>query len=241
MATQTTNYNLIKPALTDSPPDITALNGNFDIIDNLLKILDDKIVIAVHGTTTAAQIETAVQGGKTVVAYRNGALFPSIFRNGENDYVFSTVVPSGNNNSENTMLYLRVTASGWHQTTYQRTLALKSYVDDELAEKQNALTFDSTPTINSNNPVTSGGVYTALNAKAGLPKRYETRWIEIESGTNAGSFVFSNPAIDYNKAILLPLSEDFNVQWGTTQNRCMVTRNTGSGTVNVGVLLIEFN
>ena len=31
--------------------------------------------------------------------------------------------------------------------------------------KQNALTFDSTPTANSSNPVTSGGVYTALNRK----------------------------------------------------------------------------
>ena len=31
-----------------------------------------------------------------------------------------------------------------------------------LAEKQDALTFDSAPTQNSTNPVTSGGVYTAL-------------------------------------------------------------------------------
>lgn len=31
-----------------------------------------------------------------------------------------------------------------------------------IATKQNALTFDSTPTANSTNPVTSGGVYTAL-------------------------------------------------------------------------------
>lgn len=31
-----------------------------------------------------------------------------------------------------------------------------------IATKQNALTFDSTPTTNSTNPVTSGGVYTAL-------------------------------------------------------------------------------
>lgn len=32
--------------------------------------------------------------------------------------------------------------------------------------KQNALTFDTTPTANSSNPVTSGGVKTALDAKA---------------------------------------------------------------------------
>lgn len=38
MATQTTNYNLVKPALTDSPPDITVMNPNWDKIDSELKI-----------------------------------------------------------------------------------------------------------------------------------------------------------------------------------------------------------
>lgn len=34
-----------------------------------------------------------------------------------------------------------------------------------LSQKQDTLTFDSTPTQNSTNPVTSGGIYTALNSK----------------------------------------------------------------------------
>ena len=38
-------------------------------------------------------------------------------------------------------------------------------VYDALATKQNKLTFDSTPTANSNNPVTSDGVYDALATK----------------------------------------------------------------------------
>lgn len=33
-----------------------------------------------------------------------------------------------------------------------------SKVNDELGDKQDTLTFDTTPTANSNNPVTSGGV-----------------------------------------------------------------------------------
>lgn len=41
----------------------------------------------------------------------------------------------------------------------------KTEVDSELAEKQDSLTFDSTPTASSTNPVTSGGVKTALDAK----------------------------------------------------------------------------
>lgn len=39
----------------------------------------------------------------------------------------------------------------------------KTEVDTLLATKQNTLTFDSTPTENSTNPVTSGGVYNAIN------------------------------------------------------------------------------
>jgi hypothetical protein len=39
-------------------------------------------------------------------------------------------------------------------------------VDDALSAKQDALTFDSTPTIGSNNPVTSNGVASVLSSKA---------------------------------------------------------------------------
>lgn len=39
-------------------------------------------------------------------------------------------------------------------------------IKNKLAGKQDKLTFDSTPTASSTNPVTSGGVKTALNSKA---------------------------------------------------------------------------
>lgn len=38
-------------------------------------------------------------------------------------------------------------------------------IDTAVSGKQEALTFDSVPTNNSPNPVTSGGVYTALSGK----------------------------------------------------------------------------
>ena len=41
----------------------------------------------------------------------------------------------------------------------------KAQADVLLAAKQNTLTFDAAPTSGSDNPVTSGGVYTALAAK----------------------------------------------------------------------------
>ena len=42
MATETTNYNLTKPDMTDYA-DIRVLNANMDIIDTQLKLLQDEI------------------------------------------------------------------------------------------------------------------------------------------------------------------------------------------------------
>lgn len=44
-------------------------------------------------------------------------------------------------------------------------LATTAFVQTAIGDKQNTLTFDSSPTSASTNPVTSGGVYTALSAK----------------------------------------------------------------------------
>lgn len=43
----------------------------------------------------------------------------------------------------------------------------KSQTDDLLDNKQDTLTFDNTPTQNSNNPVKSGGIYTYINNTLG--------------------------------------------------------------------------
>ena len=48
----------------------------------------------------------------------------------------------------------------------------KTEINAELAEKQDTLTFDSVPTQNSNNPVKSGGVYSALQSQ-GLASAWE--------------------------------------------------------------------
>lgn len=55
MSSKTTNYNLHKIDLADSPPDITVLNQNFDTIDSTLKAHDDhvKSTSNPHGVTKA--------------------------------------------------------------------------------------------------------------------------------------------------------------------------------------------
>ena len=50
-----------------------------------------------------------------------------------------------------------------------------------LSQKQDTLTFDSTPTQNSTNPVTSGGIYTALNSKQN----------KLVSGTNIATLTIN--------------------------------------------------
>lgn len=51
-------------------------------------------------------------------------------------------------------------------------LADKAFVNSVLAAKQDTLTFDNTPTANSNNPVTSEGIMAALDTKANQSDTY---------------------------------------------------------------------
>lgn len=79
MSTTTTNYNLIKPALTDAPPDITAMNPNWDTIDAILKELYNKCgsidgVIPVEKGGTGA---TTIEAAKEALGLFPNKLFPS--------------------------------------------------------------------------------------------------------------------------------------------------------------------
>lgn len=58
--------------------------------------------------------------------------------------------------------------------------------------KQNALTFDNVPTRNSNNPVKSGGIYTALSGKQDTIDNLAT----IESGAAAGATAVQPTILD---------------------------------------------
>lgn len=81
MATNTTNYQLVKPALTDSPPDITAMNPNWDKIDQEMKKNADSAKAAqtyetAGGTGTAITITAFefVNGlSRTFIASANNA------------------------------------------------------------------------------------------------------------------------------------------------------------------------
>ena len=66
MSSKTTNFNLHKIDLTDAPPDITVLNGNFDIIDAQLKLAKESV--AKHASTHAPN------GSDPITPYTIGAV-----------------------------------------------------------------------------------------------------------------------------------------------------------------------
>lgn len=211
MATQTPYYNLKKPAGADmaSP---TPFNENMDIIDTALKALSDRFFI-VDSNTTVTQIEAAYTAGRRIMAVRNGVLYPSMIRNGTNDYVFSTAVPTGDNNANTSVLYLKVTSSGWDSTTYQRDLALKTYVDTGLAEK------------------------------TGLPKAVKYHDMEFEAGVAATSFSTSfilGHTVTPNKTMVIATNENVSVS-NVTAERIYLTRSSTTGGLTVGVIVLEFN
>ena len=65
--------------------------------------------------------------------------------------------------------------------TLENAAAQAKAVGDALAGKQNALTFDDTPTNGSNNPVKSGGVYTSVSNRI-EKDTYRTYYTPITSG-----------------------------------------------------------
>ncbi len=66
----------------------------------------------------------------------------------------------------------------------------KTETDALLARKQNVLTFDNTPTSGSTNPVTSGGVKTALDAKQDTISDLSS----IRGGAAAGATAYQKPS-----------------------------------------------
>jgi hypothetical protein len=79
MSSKTTNFNLHKIDLTDAPPDITVLNGNFDTIDTQLKSVKDSVGNAVTKTGNHVMAGTLTVPGLSV---KDGSVTTSIISEG---------------------------------------------------------------------------------------------------------------------------------------------------------------
>lgn len=111
----------------------------------------------------------------------------------------------------------------------------KSDVDDALDAKQDELTFDSTPTASSANPVTSGGVYTAIHGRA----------LHISMASTSSLGTISNAAITTTMRVVnivwgTPSNVTSDVTWNTDTAGQLVLSGTLAGATTAEIDLIDF-
>lgn len=181
MSTTTTNYGFIKPALTDAPPDITAMNPNWDTIDLKLKSVEDaQSTAGTNLTTHTGSINNPHKVTKSQVGLGNVDNTSDLNKpistatqtalDGKQPIVTgaATTIVSDNLTANKALISDadgKVGASSVTSTELRYLQGVTANVQTQLNGKQSSLTFDTTPTANSTNPVTSGGIKTALDGK----------------------------------------------------------------------------
>ena len=116
-----------------------------------------------YGVTTYADIETALVQDMLPVVYKDGFIF--VFRGSQTPLFGHTFTSeTGGFGSVNVKFVYCSSSSAWSTTSWIHVFN-QDDLDTALSGKQDILTFDSIPTANSSNPVTSGGIYTALSDK----------------------------------------------------------------------------
>ena len=95
------------------------------------------------------------------ISYEDYLKLSNAERNGGKTY-YVPDAPSLGQNLDSSNMYYDKTESGLSSTNVQDAI---DEVNEVINTKQDALTFDTTPTANSNKPVTSAGIKTALDVK----------------------------------------------------------------------------
>ena len=104
-------------------------------------------------------ISTAVQTALNLKA--NNSDLATVAKSGSyNDLIDKPTIPTKTSDLDND--------SGFIDSTGLSSYVLKTELATELESKQDTLTFDNVPTLNSNNPVTSSGIKTSLDLKQDL-------------------------------------------------------------------------
>lgn len=150
---------VISEGTVDLPLESVVVNGSYDNATKIIKLtlengntVDIPVDDIVSGLATTSYVDTA----KTDLAKQINALSDEIVKLPTKDYV-DTTINKVNNNIPTELSQL--TDDDTHRTVTDKEKAT-------WTAKQDALTFDTTPTANSDNPVTSGGVKTELDKKA---------------------------------------------------------------------------
>ena len=131
-----------------------------------------------------------------------------------------------------------------------KAVTMEKVADDVKAAinaKQDELTFDNTPTASSTNPVTSGGILTALNAKQPEHITHSADVLASAWDSNHVATVAVQDVTDSNTLIVTPAPASF-IKWSNCAIRCtaqttnqitLTARTTPDATVTVQVLILN--
>ena len=108
----------------------------------------------------------------------------------------------------------------------------KAYTDTAVSVKQDTLTFDNVPTLNSNNPVKSGGIYTAIqNAKTTIVQ---------ETGTSVVN-VMSQKAVTDNLNTKVSLTGNETISGTKTMSAVVISGEAAESNANVRNIIVVNN
>ena len=186
----------IDPTPTEGSPNAVSSNGVYSAIEDLATTTEEALD-GKQATLTFDVLPTQ----NSLNPVTSGGVWAAI----------AQVDPSGTIDPEPTQGSTAAVSSGG---TWTAINSLDSELSAEIATKQNALTFDNTPTLNSGNPVTSDGIYRALTQKQAVltfdsaPVENSTNpvtsggvWTAIQNGGGGGGTIDPTPTQNSTNAV----------------------------------------
>ena len=166
------------------------IKGDGNTIASALTVQNIDSGIAIDSSVTQGS-NNAVSGDAVYTAIQ--AIDVSSQISGKADKAEMSVVAGTGANADKTTITLKQGTSATVLTSHQ-----------SLSGKQDTLTFDNTPTANSTNPVTSGGVKTALDTKANsnttytktevnnliIPAGFEAEWVTTLPASGTANTIY---------------------------------------------------
>lgn len=129
MATNTTNYSLVKPGLSDNV-DITVINGNMDTIDTTMKSNEDATrQIEETSEQTADYTLALADAGKIVNMNKSGAATLTVPTNASVAFPVGTIIGVYNQSSDD------VTVAGDSGVTVRNDGAIPQYAEISLRKR----------------------------------------------------------------------------------------------------------
>jgi len=157
----------------------------------------------------------------------------------QNSLTFDTT-PTANSTNPVTSGGIKTALDGKSDTghTHDDRYYTESEMDTKLSGKQNTLTFDTTPTASSSNPVTSDGIKTALDGKVSKSGDTITGTLILSRTQDASGTSNNKPALivggtDTTAHIEMDANEIIAKSDGTT-GTTLFLNNDGGGAVSIG-------